>query len=353
MREDAPGAGGAPGLLGDHGWPAAAGGREGALAPAGRQPAVSAATYWRRRVVVLTLGIGLLTLFAWAVNGTLSSGPGPQALISASSSQRMPGTRHPGRAPVRPGGARSGTQASAASNVPGSGGAATEPGRGNRAAGGSGPAAGAGRPRTGPANRGGSGRASRAPGPQGGWRASPAPGGLAGTRGSATPGGGASAAPRASGRAGRPAGSPRGGDRTTAHIPDCGRGEVTLSLFTPRYWYQRGQDPEFAVVAVATGRPCRFNMGARFVSVVVTYAGSQVWSSQDCARGPGSRVTVLTRGRPAVLWAFWNRRTAMPGCQPALSHRARDGTYLATAVGGQFRSRPVVLVLAAPGIAVP
>jgi hypothetical protein len=30
--------------------------------------------YWRRRAIALVVGIGLLALLAWAVNGTLSSG---------------------------------------------------------------------------------------------------------------------------------------------------------------------------------------------------------------------------------------------------------------------------------------
>jgi hypothetical protein len=38
------------------------------------RPKVSAATYWRRRVVVLGVGAGVLTTLSWAVNGLLATG---------------------------------------------------------------------------------------------------------------------------------------------------------------------------------------------------------------------------------------------------------------------------------------
>ena len=38
------------------------------------RPKVSAATYWRRRIVVLGLGAGVLTTLSWAVNGLLATG---------------------------------------------------------------------------------------------------------------------------------------------------------------------------------------------------------------------------------------------------------------------------------------
>src|SRR5262245_8575597 len=48
-------------------------GRVGHRPPGARGPAaVSQATYWRRRAVVLTIGIGLLGTVGWTVNGVLT-----------------------------------------------------------------------------------------------------------------------------------------------------------------------------------------------------------------------------------------------------------------------------------------
>jgi hypothetical protein len=133
----------------------------------------------------------------------------------------------------------------------------------------------------------------------------------------------------------------------------CAPGDVMLTLFTPRYWYQRGQLPQFVVAAVSTSeQPCRFNMGARYVSVAVSYDGARIWSSADCVRGAGSRSVVLAKGRPAISWITWSRKTAVPGCRPE-GHTARGGTYIATAVTGRFHTQGIVFVLSAPGVAVP
>jgi hypothetical protein len=40
----------------------------------GARAAVPQSVYWRRRAVAFVVGIGLLAVLAWAVNGTLSSG---------------------------------------------------------------------------------------------------------------------------------------------------------------------------------------------------------------------------------------------------------------------------------------
>src|SRR5215469_3984704 len=145
---------------------------------------------------------------------------------------------------------------------------------------------------------------------------------------------------------------------STAHSPAAGKapacapGAVTLRLSSPQYWYQAGAMPSFTVHAVShEGQPCRFNMGTKFVSVVVA-AGRRVWSSADCVSGSGSHVTVLIRGVPAVLRVSWDRRTSSPGCG-GTSQAAAPGEYKVTAVAGHVRSKTVNLVLGAPGASGP
>ena len=133
----------------------------------------------------------------------------------------------------------------------------------------------------------------------------------------------------------------------------CAASSVVLSLFTSRYWYRSGQKPRFAVDVVSVARrPCRFKLGAGFVSVVITYGPARIWESSDCVQGSGSRAVTLTRGVPVVLQASWDRETSAPGCR-GTRRPARLGTYTATALSGRLHSNTLVIVLAGPGVGAP
>jgi hypothetical protein len=229
-----------------------------------RPARISPTTYWRRRVLVFAVGIGLLTALSWTVNGMLA------ARSSAAHAASPGATRAAG---------------SAAPHV----------------------------------SRG---------------RALPAP----------------SSSPRPKSVPSR--------HRSTAHSPASGKalacapGAVTLRLSSPQYWYQAGKMPLFTVHAVSNeGRPCRFNMGTKFVSVVIA-SGRRIWSSADCVSGSGSNMIVLIRGVPAVLRVSWDRRTSSPGCS-GTSQAVAPGEYQVTAVAGRLRSKTVNLVLGAQGASGP
>ena len=107
--------------------------------------------------------------------------------------------------------------------------------------------------------------------------------------------------------------------------------------------------PSFTVHAVSDeGQPCRFNMGTRFVSVVVA-AGRRVWSSADCVSGGGSNMIVLTRGVPAVLHLSWDRRTSSLGCG-GVRQVVPAGEYQVAAIAGPIRSATQNIVLGVKGV---
>jgi hypothetical protein len=140
--------------------------------------------------------------------------------------------------------------------------------------------------------------------------------------------------------------------RSTIHSPAsvkalaCAPGAVTLRLSSPQYWYQVGKMPRFTVHAVSKQRrPCRFNMGTKFVSVVIA-SDRRIWSSADCVSGSGSNTIVLIRGVPAVLRVSWDRRTSSPGCI-GTGHAVAPGEYKVTAVASHVRSKTMNLVLGA------
>jgi len=128
---------------------------------------------------------------------------------------------------------------------------------------------------------------------------------------------------------------------------------VALSVSSPQYFYQVGKTPSFTVRAVSkASRPCRFNMSAKFVSVVITSGDRRIWSSADCASGAASNMVVIASGQPAALKLSWDRRTSSPGCS-GTGQLARPGEYQVRAVAGQLHSRSVNFVLGAKGASGP
>jgi hypothetical protein len=128
---------------------------------------------------------------------------------------------------------------------------------------------------------------------------------------------------------------------------------VVLTLRSPRHRYGPRTLVTFMVGAVSSGsRPCRVNLGSKFVSVVVASGGTPLWDSSSCLRGTGSRVVMLRRGAPAFLRVTWDQRTTLSGC-PGQGSAVRAGTYTAAAFYGRLRSHTIGFVLSGRGAAAP
>ena len=119
----------------------------------------------------------------------------------------------------------------------------------------------------------------------------------------------------------------------------CRPADVVLSLFASQDRYGPGQLPAFTVDVVSTSpRTCTFNVGPKFLAVVITAGGARIWSSADCVAGAGSNPTELVKGVPAVVPVSWGRETSSPGCF-APAARVHAGTYHAAATDGRLASR--------------
>jgi hypothetical protein len=120
---------------------------------------------------------------------------------------------------------------------------------------------------------------------------------------------------------------------------------VVLSLFSSQDSYGRGQLPEFDVDVVSTSAPtCAFNVGPRFLTLVITAGGKRIWSSADCVAGPGSLLTNLARGVPTVVPLSWDRETSAPGCR-VTSRQVTPGSFAAAASDGDLASNPLTFTL--------
>jgi hypothetical protein len=128
---------------------------------------------------------------------------------------------------------------------------------------------------------------------------------------------------------------------------------VTLTVTSSQGWYQPGSTPRFTVHAMSTeSQPCRFDMGPRFVAVVIdSIGGRSIWSSADCVTGSGSDPVILASGTHAALRVSWDRKASSPGC--GAGYLVRPGEYRVAAVASAERSKNVNFVLGAKGASGP
>lgn len=127
--------------------------------------------------------------------------------------------------------------------------------------------------------------------------------------------------------------------------PACRPADVVISVFASQDSFGQGQPPEFNLDVVSTADgTCAFNVGPRFLTLVIRAGGKRVWGSADCAAAPGSVVTDLARGVPTMLPVTWDLQTSVPGC-PATAAQATAGSYSATASDDGVTSNPVTFRL--------
>ena len=157
-----------------------------------------------------------------------------------------------------------------------------------------------------------------------------------------------------------PAGSPPAGAAHVSPSPEptqtarratpgparaCNPADVVISLFSSQASYGPGQLPEFSVDVVSTSaRTCAFNVGPRFLALVITADGKRVWSSADCVAGQGSLQTDLARGVPTAVPLSWDRESSAPGCK-VTSRPVITGSFAAAASDAGLASNSLTFTL--------
>ena len=217
------------------------------------QPKSAAAVnvYWRRRVIALVAGLGMLALVTWTVNGALGGGSTPRTtdLSQTTGHHSAPpapgsGSAPPGTVPSSPG--PSGT----APGSPGSG-------------------------------RAGASGATSSP------TGKPTP----------TPSSSATHHPAAAGAC------------SAANLV------LSLTSAQHSYPAHARPQFDVSVVSTARGRCTAALGAAHLHVRIRAGGKTRVWDSADCARPAAPRVTTLARGVPVVVQFTWNRTTSAPGCR--------------------------------------
>jgi hypothetical protein len=125
----------------------------------------------------------------------------------------------------------------------------------------------------------------------------------------------------------------------------CARSSIVLSVFSSQARFMAGQAPAFDINIVSTqATTCSFNVGSAHVALIIREGSATIWNSSYCTDGSGSLITPLMRGVPTVVSMAWDRLTAAPGCA-GRRRRVPPGTYTVTAVDGSLSSAPVTFRL--------
>jgi hypothetical protein len=259
----------------------------------------SSSTYWRRRFIVLAIGLVVFGLAAWGISSALavkaeSASRAGRASDSAQSAGKMP------------------ESATSSRNSHGSGG-------GRSGAGGS----GGGRSGTGGGRQGAGGRQA-ASGRQGAG-GSPTGSGTAGDGGKA--------------------GSGQAAGHGTILPAFCGLRDIVLSVFAGQTQFGPKDSPTFELSIVSTQpAECTFNIGSAHLVLMIKEGPNRVWSSADCPTGTASLDAALARGVPTVVTVTWHRKTSTPGCS-GQTMPVPSRAYTAYAVDGTLTSQPVAIRL--------
>ena len=253
-----------------------------------------AATYWRRRFVALVIGLAILAVIAWAFSGALGGASAGGATAGSAGLGGHSGNRPAPRPAGRPAATGSGSPSAAAPTS-----AARSP---------------SARASAGRQAKVSPGSAAAATGSSGGRRFCPGKDvvlSLFASQGSASRG--------STGR-----GSASRGSASRGSASQGSAGSRALA--------------QFDVDVVSTSpQTCKLNVGAKYLTLVISSGKARIWSSADCVRGQGSLVTDLRRGVPTVLPISWDRKLSAPGCAGRAS-QAPAGTYSATAADGALVS---------------
>lgn len=126
---------------------------------------------------------------------------------------------------------------------------------------------------------------------------------------------------------------------------DCPTADVAVILSANGDSYAPGARPKFTMSVVSTShRRCAFNLGPRYLTLVIRSGSVRVWGSADCLHGSGTQVAMLKRGVPVQRKLTWNRTLSSPGCK--MPHTtAQPGAYTATASDSGARSHTRVFDL--------
>ncbi len=125
----------------------------------------------------------------------------------------------------------------------------------------------------------------------------------------------------------------------------CADGALKLTSSTDADSYVPGATPKITlVIKNSAASPCRRDLGAGAVELLVFSGEDRVWSSDDCNPSTATAVTVLGAGGTQAVVKTWPGVRSAPGCAGS-KDTAKAGTYRVVARLGSLRAEGVIFRL--------
>ena len=135
----------------------------------------------------------------------------------------------------------------------------------------------------------------------------------------------------------KPSTSPTPKPTTAAAPAACADAGLKLTSSTDADTYALGATPKITLVIKNTATtPCRRDLGAGAIELLVFSGEDRVWSSDDCNPSTATAVTVLGAGGTQAVVKTWPGVRSAPGCNGS-KETAKAGTYRVVARLGTLR----------------
>ncbi|MBO0829459.1 MAG: hypothetical protein J2P24_16930 [Streptosporangiales bacterium] len=108
----------------------------------------------------------------------------------------------------------------------------------------------------------------------------------------------------------------------------CPASDLRVTVRADRKFYSSKQQPKFTLILVNVHKTsCYVDLGSKAIGVTVYSGSDRVWSTTDCAKGPGSQLHKLPSGGVYTANATWNRVRSVRGCAKT-TVTAKPGYYV-------------------------
>ena len=123
----------------------------------------------------------------------------------------------------------------------------------------------------------------------------------------------------------------------SASAAPCGDDVLSVEAVATDESYAVGEQPRLELQVTNTGTaPCSRDLGQAEVELQVVSGDDRIWSSDDCAPGGETDLTVLQPGEAETSTVTWPGTRSLPGCQGD-DEPADAGTYRVTGRVGELR----------------
>jgi hypothetical protein len=124
---------------------------------------------------------------------------------------------------------------------------------------------------------------------------------------------------------------------TAPVVATCTDAQLNLTATTDASSYGPGATPKITLsITNTSATPCRRDVGAGAVEILVYSGADRIWSSNDCSPSKAVALQVLAPAGSQAVVKTWPGRRSKPGCAGSKA-AAAPGTYVVTGRVGTLK----------------